>query len=63
MVTSECACQTCALNASKIGKDLPLRVAVTEGYAVMLGSDRKAIHNTVADAHNPSIPNRWFIAR
>ena len=55
--TIECQCRTCKINAAKIGKALPLRAEVDPRFAAMLGTDRKAIHNVVADAHNPSLPN------
>lgn len=55
--TIECQCRTCKINASKIDKTLPLRAEIDSRFADLLGTDRKAIHNTVADAHNPSLPN------
>ena len=60
--TIQCSCPICATNADKLGKSLPLRAEVSEAYAAMLGADRKAIHNTVSDAHNPSLPNTFVRA-
>lgn len=58
MTEIQCSCKTCQTNAAKIGATIPLRAEVSEAFASMLGTDRKAIHNTVADAHNPVLNGR-----
>ena len=52
MATIECSCKTCAVNAEKLGVSLPMRAEITEAFAAILGTDRKAIHNTVETANH-----------
>jgi hypothetical protein len=59
----ECSCKTCAINAEKLGKTLPLVAEAPkcwlDGIRGPKSSDRKVAHAAVYLAHDPSTVAGW----